>query len=82
MVGRLDSADIAIKSPDLSRQHARLHVSADGVRVEDLGSRNHTFVDGTQVEGSAQAAVGSELRFASVDARLVALDEVKLGEGG
>ncbi len=73
LVGRSRRAAVRIDSPDLSRRHAELTVAADRVRVRDLGSRNHTWVDGRRLESGAEVelAAGSRLRFAAVEARLV-----------
>jgi pSer/pThr/pTyr-binding forkhead associated (FHA) protein len=48
------AADNEVVLPDLSvsRHHALLVVRADESLVEDLGSRNGTFVNGTSVERS------------------------------
>jgi serine/threonine protein kinase len=45
------SCDIAILSPEVSRQHARIHLSAEQCTVEDLGSTAGTLKDGQALEG-------------------------------
>lgn len=55
-------ADVALQQDDLvSRRHVRLTPADDGVRVEDLDSRNGTFVDGDQVFSPAHLAAGGQL---------------------
>jgi DNA-binding winged helix-turn-helix (wHTH) protein len=49
IVGRDPEAAVVIDSPDVSRQHARFFVSENDVTVEDLGSKNGTFVDGNRL---------------------------------
>jgi DNA-binding winged helix-turn-helix (wHTH) protein len=44
IIGRDPAATIVIDSSDVSRQHARLFISDDHVTIEDLGSKNGTFV--------------------------------------
>lgn len=44
IIGRDPAATVVVDSADVSRQHARLFVSDDHVTIEDLGSRNGTFV--------------------------------------
>lgn len=67
-VGRGDEADWVILDEDLSRVHAVLVRTWDGVRVLDLGSKNGTTVDGVAVpvgalDGApAEAPLGLELR--------------------
>jgi putative nucleotidyltransferase with HDIG domain len=49
VIGRAVGADAVIDEPSLSRQHAKLSMAHDGsVTVEDLGSTNGVFVNGTQ----------------------------------
>ena len=47
--GRSSSAMIPLKDPLLSRLHARVRVEEDRVLVEDMESRNGTFVNGRRV---------------------------------
>jgi pSer/pThr/pTyr-binding forkhead associated (FHA) protein len=55
-VGRSPDCDIHIDAPGLSRLHARLVPTADGVIVEDLESTNGTFVNGYRVRRWQSAA--------------------------
>lgn len=50
LVGREDDCLIIIDSPEISRHHAVIEVSGDRVTIEDLGSKNGTFVGGEPVE--------------------------------
>jgi hypothetical protein len=50
VVGRED-ADVALADPEVSRRHLALRPVNEGVELEDLGSRNGTFVDERRVEG-------------------------------
>jgi pSer/pThr/pTyr-binding forkhead associated (FHA) protein len=45
----------------VSRRHARVTPVEDGARVEDLDSRNGTFVDGDQIFDPAHLAPGGQL---------------------
>jgi DNA-binding winged helix-turn-helix (wHTH) protein len=49
IVGRAQDAAVRIEAGGVSRHHARIVVAADGAHVEDLGSKNGTFVDGEPV---------------------------------
>ncbi len=69
LVGRAASSDIPIFDPTISRRHATLTSSAEGVHVCDVGSSNGTFVNGVRVE-NAPVAVGDELTFGKVPFRL------------
>jgi pSer/pThr/pTyr-binding forkhead associated (FHA) protein len=61
LVGRAASADVRIDDPRVSRLHARIEMRDDGVYVEDLGSRNGTYVNGEPVVSSRQLARDDEI---------------------
>ena len=61
-VGRSPDCDIHIDAPGLSRLHARLVPTEDGVIVEDLESTNGTFVNGYRVRRH-KLRIGDEVGF-------------------
>ncbi len=68
-VGRGSQCEIRIADPRLSRRHARLLLRNGKATIEDLGSRNGTFVDGRQVE-RAVLDEQSEIRIGDTIMRL------------
>jgi len=44
LVGRAADNDLVLRQPSVSARHARVVVGSDGIWIEDLGSRNGTFV--------------------------------------
>ena len=66
VLGREGDGDIRIDSPTVSRRHARISISADGVTIEDLGSKNGTFLHGEPVSTAAPLADGDEIRIGSI----------------
>src|SRR5579864_8111278 len=48
-IGRSSMNDIALSDKSLSRRHVRFLREGDGFSVEDLGSRNGTFVNGEKL---------------------------------
>jgi DNA-binding winged helix-turn-helix (wHTH) protein len=62
VIGRANDAAVRIDSAGVSRHHARIVVSGDEARVEDLGSKNGTFVDGKAVSGPCLLRDGDEIR--------------------
>jgi len=64
-VGRVAGQTVTIPDASVSRQHARLTVSGDGVSVEDLGSSNGTFVNNRRVTRATLSA-GDRIRFGDV----------------
>ncbi len=67
-VGRGQSNDIVIDSNSISRQHARLQRSPNGVLVQDAGSTNKTFVNGVQADSPVLLRDGDTVRFGEVEA--------------
>ena len=71
VVGRHSECDISIPSEEVSRRHAQLKVTADGVMVEDLGSANGTYINNKRVrEGLLKP--GDELRLDNLRFLLIA----------
>src|SRR4030067_1160394 len=78
LMGRGRECDIVAPDRQISRQHARISRTADGVQVEDLGSKNGTHVNGVRIEGPTalqdgdvvQVAFTLELVFVAHDATL------------
>jgi pSer/pThr/pTyr-binding forkhead associated (FHA) protein len=61
-VGRAGDADLVLADELVSRHHARITPSGPGAVVEDLGSRNGTFVNGEAVHGPTHLAAGDQLQ--------------------
>ena len=49
IIGRLKKNDVCLADKSVSRQHARIWCKKSKVYIEDLGSRNGTFVDGKKI---------------------------------
>jgi adenylate cyclase len=49
VIGRSPECQVVLKDFGISRQHARIVVDDDGVRIQDLKSKNGTSVNGTTV---------------------------------
>jgi DNA-binding NtrC family response regulator len=71
VVGRTVPATLCIDDRTLSREHARFLLSRGRVWVDDLGSKNGTFLDGRRVS-RAGIAVGDEVVLGSVALRVQA----------
>ena len=66
ILGRELEDGIRLDSPTVSRRHARISVMDDGAVLEDLGSKNGTFVQGQSVTAQIPLADGDEIRVGSV----------------
>lgn len=69
-VGRAPESTLRLDESGISRAHARLMPSEEGVQVEDLGSTNGTFVNGKRVL-HAIAKAGDEIGFDTLRFRLL-----------
>ena len=70
VIGRDPTAGVWLDSGSVSRRHARLIVEPSGVALEDLGSKNGTWVNGLKLDGRADLKDRDELRFGSVRMQL------------
>ena len=66
ILGRADEADIRFDLPGVSRRHARIDVDGEGITLEDLGSRNGTFLRDERITGRASLTDGDEIRLGPV----------------
>jgi len=71
VIGRQADSDIPVPAEEISRHHARLQVTADGVLVEDMNSANGTFINDKRVQNGLLKP-GEELRLDTVRFMLVA----------
>jgi len=60
-VGRNASCQLSLDDPLVSRRHALLIVTPDGVDVEDLQSRNGVLVNGQRIHGRVRLAAGDTI---------------------
>lgn len=66
ILGRGNDSVVWIDAQGVSRRHARLTVAADLATLEDLGSKNGTFVNGIRLGAPIALRDGDELRIGSV----------------
>ena len=66
VIGRGDEAGWVILDEDLSREHAEVRRSWDGVTVRDLGSKNGTRVDGARIVGAVELHDGARIELGNV----------------
>jgi class 3 adenylate cyclase len=82
IVGRGEGADVLIDDREMSRRHAAFRANGGSLEVEDLGSLNGTWVDGTRIESPTTLVSGSvvklgQTRLEVVDAeRVTAFEQV------
>lgn len=70
-IGRQSECEVSIPSEEVSRRHAELRVTPDGVMVEDLGSSNGTYINDKRITRQLMKA-GDELRLDTIRFLLLA----------
>ena len=79
VLGRDEDVTVRIDAPSVSRRHARIVITAgESATVEDLGSKNGTWVGGRRLEGGPRLLIdGDALRLGKVE--LLFLDSKEKG---
>ena len=76
IIGRGDTAHLRPSSDLVSREHCEILVGDGKVVINDMNSRNGTFVNGKQLEKSHKAKSGDSLRVGRLQFEVV-IDPVK-----
>ncbi|GIW94334.1 MAG: peptide-binding protein [Pirellulaceae bacterium] len=76
LIGRSEACHLRPKSDAVSRKHCRLLLQEDGVYVEDLGSRNGTFINGERVTQRRLLRSGDVLRIAKLEFAVLVDQEI------
>jgi hypothetical protein len=63
-IGRGEECDIVIPDRKISRQHARVRPTDDGIILEDLDSKNGTHHNGAPIKGSIALSDGDSVQIA------------------
>jgi DNA-binding winged helix-turn-helix (wHTH) protein len=70
VLGRDPAATVLVDHKSVSREHARIRLLAENATLEDLGSKNGTFLGGKRLTGIAPLSDGDEIRIGSVSMTL------------
>jgi pSer/pThr/pTyr-binding forkhead associated (FHA) protein len=71
VIGRAPECDISVPADEMSRRHALVKPTPDGLQVEDLGSSNGTYINNKRIQ-TGFLGPGDELRLDAVRFILVA----------
>jgi predicted component of type VI protein secretion system len=74
LIGRADECDVRPLSDEVSRRHCAVHVGPADVWVEDLGSRNGTFVNGVRIAEKTRVSDGDMIRVGALELKVSCLD--------
>jgi pSer/pThr/pTyr-binding forkhead associated (FHA) protein len=67
LIGRAEECDVRPLSEEVSRRHCVVIVGPADAWIEDLGSRNGTFVNGTRITEKTKLADGDMIRVGSLE---------------
>jgi hypothetical protein len=87
LIGRDINCAVYLDSEHISSNHAKLHLSAEGIYIEDLNSTSGTYLDGVTVRGKLRIKPGQVLQVGdlTVDLQPESVDNVgpgsRLGDG-
>jgi hypothetical protein len=73
VIGRDPNVEIYLDAPEVSRRHAQIKIAAARATIEDLGSKNGTFVGDQRVDGSRSVGDGDVITVGSVKLKVRAL---------
>ena len=74
VIGRDPHDAVVIRAPEVSRHHARLFVAGPRVTLEDLGSKNGTYVGTERVTRPTEVHAGDEILIGTIRMRLLEVD--------
>jgi DNA-binding winged helix-turn-helix (wHTH) protein len=66
VLGRDPELALFLDAPDVSRRHARIRIAGDEATIEDLESKNGTFVSDRRLGSATRLADGDSIRIGSV----------------
>jgi pSer/pThr/pTyr-binding forkhead associated (FHA) protein len=70
LIGRADECDVRPLSDEVSRRHCAVVVGPAEVWVEDLGSRNGTFVNGVRITEKTRVSDGDMIRVGALELKV------------
>jgi DNA-binding winged helix-turn-helix (wHTH) protein len=74
LIGRRPDCAVTIEDPSVSRVHARLEITRDTMRIEDLRSKNGTLVNGRRINAPTELHNRCEILIGEVSVKLARLD--------
>lgn len=66
VIGR-ENADLMVDDAEVSRRHVVVRLEGGQLEIEDLGSANGTFVNGSRIEGPVKVGGGAKIRIGQTE---------------
>jgi hypothetical protein len=77
VIGRVNDADLLLLDEKISRKHAKISTHGGRIVIEDLASRNGTFVNGVQISTTVELQEGDRIVVGSSTMQLVSAADVR-----
>jgi hypothetical protein len=77
VIGRVNDADLLLLDEKISRKHAKISTLGGRITIEDLSSRNGTFVNGVKIVGPVELQEGDQIIVGSSTIQLASIADVK-----
>ena len=81
LIGRDINCPVYLDSEYISANHAKLHLGADGIYIEDLNSTSGTFLNGVTVRGKLRVKPGQVLQVGDLTIDLQPESTENIGPG-
>jgi DNA-binding winged helix-turn-helix (wHTH) protein len=69
IIGREPDAAIQVDARGVSRHHARILVAGNAATLDDLGSKNGTYLNGSRIAGPVRLSDGDDIRLGTIQLR-------------
>jgi Domain of unknown function (DUF4388)/Inner membrane component of T3SS, cytoplasmic domain len=76
VIGRVSDVDVLLLDEKVSRKHAKISTHGGKVMIEDLASRNGTFVNGARIR-STELKEGDQIIIGSSTMKVLSINELK-----
>lgn len=76
VIGRVSDVDVLLLDEKVSRKHAKISTHGGKVMIEDLASRNGTFVNGARIRNT-ELKEGDQIIIGSSTMKLLSINELK-----
>ena len=73
VLGRDPDLELFLDSSSVSRRHAVIRIIGDAATVEDLGSKNGTFLGDRRLESPTELVDGDHIRVGSIELKFTAI---------
>jgi len=74
LIGRAEECDVRPLSEDVSRRHCEIVVGPADTWIQDLGSRNGTYVNGTRIAEKLRLSDGDIVRVGALELKVSCVD--------